>query len=153
MLSLLSEDTAVELEMGTQMSSARRGIATEEMIGVAQNEDIHLNFLIQRVANGSIIIPKNNSRKQNIKIIGIGHGLKTKVNVNIGTSTLYQNLDEEISKAKVAVKYGADTMMDLSDGGDINLIREKLLEAAPILLERFQFIKHTHRALRSSRIH
>jgi phosphomethylpyrimidine synthase len=127
-----AEDAAVELEMGTQMSSARRGIATEEMIQVAKNEDIELNFLIQRVANGSIIIPKNNSRKQNIKIVGIGHGLKTKVNVNIGTSTLYQNLDEEISKAKVAVKYGADTIMDLSDGGDINLIREKLLEAAPI---------------------
>ena len=112
--------------MGTQMSSARRGIATEEMKQVAKDEDIDLNFLVQRVANGSIIIPKNNSRKQKIKEVGIGHGLKTKVNVNIGTSTLYQNLDEEISKAKVAVKYGADTIMDLSDGGDINLIREKL---------------------------
>lgn len=118
--------------MVTQMSSARRGIATEEMVEVAKDEDVDLGFLVQRVANGSIIIPKNNVRKQNIKVVGIGRGLKTKVNVNIGTSTLYQNLDEEISKAKVAVKYGADTIMDLSDGGDINLIREKLLEAAPI---------------------
>jgi len=118
--------------MGTQMSSARRGIATEEMKQVAKDEDVDLSFLVQRVANGSIIIPKNNSRKQKIREVGIGHGLKTKVNVNIGTSTLYQNLDDEISKAKVAVKYGADTIMDLSDGGDINLIREKLLEAATI---------------------
>ncbi|MFY9871329.1 MAG: phosphomethylpyrimidine synthase ThiC, partial [Candidatus Nitrosopolaris sp.] len=118
--------------MVTQMSSARRGMATEEMVEVAKDEDVDLGFLVQRVANGSIIIPKNNVRKQNIKVVGIGRGLKTKVNVNIGTSTLYQNLDEEISKAKVAVKYGADTIMDLSDGGDINLIREKLLEAAPI---------------------
>ena len=78
--------------MGTQMSSARRGIATEEMKQVAKDEDIDLNFLVQRVANGSIIIPKNNSRKHKIKIVGIGHGLKTKVNVNIGTSTLYQNV-------------------------------------------------------------
>jgi phosphomethylpyrimidine synthase len=130
--SVYDKDAAVVLEMGTQMSSARRGIATEQMIRVAKDEDIDLNFLVQRVANGSIIIPKNNSRKQEVKVVGIGHGLKTKVNVNIGTSTLYQNLDEEISKAKVAVKYGADTIMDLSDGGDIDLIREKLLEVAPI---------------------
>lgn len=114
------------------MSNARRGIATEEMKQVAKDEDIELNFLVQRVANGSIIIPKNSVRKQKIRIVGIGKGLKTKVNVNIGTSTLYQNLEEEISKAKVAVKYGGDTIMDLSDGGDLDLIREKLLEAAPI---------------------
>lgn len=115
------------------MSSARRGLATEEMRQVAKDEDVELNFLVQRVANGSIIIPNNNIRRQKkVKVVGIGHGLKTKVNVNIGTSTLYQNLDEEISKAKVAVKYGGDTIMDLSDGGDIDLIREKLLEATPI---------------------
>ena len=118
--------------MGTQMSSARRGVATDEMIQVAKDEDFSLDALLQGIAKGSIIIPKNTARKQQIKVIGIGQGLKTKVNVNIGTSTLYQNLEEEISKAKVAVKYGADTLMDLSDGGDINMIREKLLEAAPI---------------------
>jgi phosphomethylpyrimidine synthase len=118
--------------MGTQMSSARRGVATEEMIQVAKDEDISLDVILQGIAKGSIIIPKNTARKQQIKVIGIGQGLKTKVNVNIGTSTLYQNLEEEISKAKVAVRYGADTIMDLSDGGDISMIREKLLEAAPI---------------------
>jgi phosphomethylpyrimidine synthase len=118
--------------MGTQMSSARRGIATQEMIEVAKYEDINLDLLMRKVANGSVIIPKNNSRKQKIKIVGIGNGLKTKVNVNIGTSTLHQSLEEEISKAIVAVKYGGDTIMDLSDGGDLDLIREKLLEAAPI---------------------
>ncbi|MGA8105693.1 MAG: phosphomethylpyrimidine synthase ThiC [Nitrososphaeraceae archaeon] len=118
--------------MGTQMSSARRGIATDEMKQVAKDEDITLDTLVQGVARGSIIIPKNTARKQEIKVVGIGQGLKTKVNVNIGTSTLYQNLEEEISKARVAVRYGADTIMDLSDGGDLNLIREKLLEAAPI---------------------
>jgi len=114
------------------MSTARRGIATDEMIQVAKDEDVDIHFLISKVASGSIIIPKNNVRKQKIKVVGIGKGLRTKVNVNIGTSTLYQNLNEEISKAKVAVKYGGDTIMDLSDGGNLNLIREKLLEAAPI---------------------
>ena len=120
--------------MSTQMSMARRGVASEEMRRVAKDEDIELDLIVQRVANGSIIIPRNNARKQRnvVKVVGIGHGLKTKVNVNIGTSTLYQNLNEEISKAKVAVKYGADTIMDLSDGGDITAIRQNLLEAAHI---------------------
>ena len=118
--------------MSTQMSSARRGIPTEEMLQVAKDEDIDINYIIQKVAKGSIIIPRNNIRKQKIKVVGIGKGLKTKVNVNIGTSTLYQNLDEEVSKAKVAVKYGGDTIMDLSDGGNLDLIRETLLDAAPI---------------------
>jgi phosphomethylpyrimidine synthase len=125
-------DDKVVSKVSTQMSSARRGVATEEMRQVAKDEDIDLDFIVQRLANGSIIIPKNNARKQKIKVVGIGHGLKTKVNVNIGTSTLHQNLDEEISKAKVAVKYGADTIMDLSDGGDLDLIRQTLLDAAPI---------------------
>jgi phosphomethylpyrimidine synthase len=116
--------------VATQLNSAKRGIATEEMINVARDEDVDINFVIKGIANGSIIIPKNVVRKQQIKPTGIGKGLKTKVNVNIGTSTLYQNVGEEISKAKVAVKYGADTIMDLSDGGDLNLIRDKLLDAA-----------------------
>lgn len=64
------------------MSAARRGMATEEMIQVAKDEDVDLNWLIHAVSNGSIIIPKNNVRKQRIKVVGIGHGLKTKVNVN-----------------------------------------------------------------------
>lgn len=114
------------------MSSAIRGIATDEMRQVAKDEDISLDTLVHGIARGSIIIPRNTARKQQIRVVGIGQGLKTKVNVNIGTSTLYQNLEEEVSKARVAVRYGADTIMDLSDGGDLNLIREKLLEAAPI---------------------
>jgi phosphomethylpyrimidine synthase len=116
--------------MGTQLSSAKRGIPTEEIKKIAKDEDLDIEYIVKNVAKGSIIIPKNIARKQKIKVVGIGKGLKTKVNVNIGTSTLYQNIEEEISKAKVATKYGADTIMDLSDGGDLNLIREKLLDAA-----------------------
>ncbi|HSG73897.1 MAG TPA: phosphomethylpyrimidine synthase ThiC, partial [Nitrosopumilaceae archaeon] len=118
--------------MATQMSSARRGIATDEMKIVAKDEDVSLDWLIKKIAKGSIIIPSNNVRLQKIHNVGIGKGLKTKVNVNIGTSTLNVNLDEEIEKAKVAVKYHADTIMDLSDGGDVGHIRRTLLETAPI---------------------
>jgi len=118
--------------MGTQMSAARRGISTDEMKTVANDEDVTLDWLLPKVASGSIIIPNNNERKQQTHRVGIGKGLKTKVNVNIGTSTMNVNLDEEIEKAKVAVKYHADTIMDLSDGGNVGQIRRSLLDAAPI---------------------
>ncbi len=114
------------------MSHARRSIATDEMKQVAQDEDVTIDWLLPKIASGAIIIPSNNTRKQKVHRVGIGKGLKTKVNVNIGTSTLDVNLDEEIKKAKVAVKYHADTIMDLSDGGDVGSIRRTLLEAAPI---------------------
>jgi len=114
------------------MGSARRGIATEEMKAVAKDEDVTLEWLLPKMANGSIIIPHNNERLQKIRVVGIGKGMKTKVNVNIGNSTLSNNLEEEIKKAKVAVKYHADTIMDLSDGGDVGLFRRTLLDTAPI---------------------
>ncbi|MGD9673074.1 MAG: phosphomethylpyrimidine synthase ThiC [Candidatus Nitrosocosmicus sp.] len=119
--------------MCTQLNSAKRGIATEEMKQVAKDEEVDINFILRHIANGSIIIPKNITRKQHIKPTGIGKSLRTKVNVNIGTSTLYQNIGEEISKAKIAMRYGANTIMDLSDGGNLDLIREQLLEAASSL--------------------
>ena len=118
--------------MATQMTSARRGIATDEMKQVAKDEDVTLDWLLPKIATGSIIIPSNNVRPQKIHNVGIGKGMKTKVNVNIGTSTLNVNVEEEIEKAKVAVKYHADTIMDLSDGGDVGSIRRTLLDAAPI---------------------
>ena len=114
------------------MTSARRGIATDEMKQVAKDEDVTLDWLVPKIASGSIIIPSNNVRKEKIHNVGIGKGTKTKVNVNIGTSTLNVNIDEEVEKAKVAVKYHADTIMDLSDGGDVGVVRRRLLEVAPI---------------------
>ena len=101
--------------MATQMTSARRGIATDEMKQVAKDEDVSLDWLIPKIARGSIIIPSNNVRPQKIHNVGIGKGLKTKVNVNIGTSTLNVNLDEEIEKAKVAIKYHADLNLPYRD--------------------------------------
>lgn len=114
------------------MSAARRGTVTDEMKMVSRDEDVSLEWLLPKIAKGSIIIPSNNTRPQNVHRVGIGKGLKTKVNVNIGSSTLNVNLEDEVEKAKVAVKYHADTIMDLSDGGDVKQIRKKLLDAAPI---------------------
>ncbi|MDA7960793.1 MAG: phosphomethylpyrimidine synthase ThiC [Nitrosopumilus sp.] len=116
----------------TQATSARRGVPTPEMIQVAKDEDVSLEWLMPRIASGSIIIPSNTSRPQKIHNVGIGAGLKTKVNVNIGTSTLNADLPAEVEKAEAAVRYHADTLMDLSDGGDVQEIRRALLEAAPI---------------------
>ena len=118
--------------MTTQISYARRGVATDEMKQVAKDEDVTLDWLLPKIATGSIIIPSNNVRPQKIHNVGIGKGMKTKVNVNIGSSTLNVNVEEEVEKAKVALKYHADTIMDLSDGGDVGSIRRTLLDAAPI---------------------
>ncbi len=118
--------------MATQMSYAKRGVATDEIKQVARDEQVDVDKIVRGVAKGVIIIPKNNARRQEIKIKGIGEGLSTKVNVNIGTSTLRVNLQEEVEKAKTAVKYGADTIMDLSDAGDLVEIRRTLLDTARI---------------------
>ena len=114
------------------MASARRGAITDEMRRVARDEGVEADWLARRMASGSIIIPSNTERPQSIHNVGIGRGLKTKVNVNIGTSTLRVDLDEEIEKARTAVKYHADTIMDLSDGGDVGAIRRALMAEAPI---------------------
>ncbi|MXX20544.1 MAG: phosphomethylpyrimidine synthase ThiC [Cenarchaeum sp. SB0665_bin_23] len=118
--------------MMTQMSDARQNRITPQMRQVAKDEDVSEEWLARRIARGSIIIPSNNARPQTIHNVGIGKGLKTKVNVNIGTSTLHEDLSKEKEKARVAVKYHADTIMDLSDGGDVGAIRRALLVEAPI---------------------
>jgi phosphomethylpyrimidine synthase len=118
--------------MGTQLTSAKRGIITEEMKIVAKDEELEPEYIMHGIRNGSIIIPRNKVREEYLRLIGIGKGLRTKVNVNIGTSTLRVNIEEEIEKAKIAVKHGADTIMDLSDGGDLDLIRRRLIKEASI---------------------
>ena len=118
----------------TVMLAARNGVVTEEMKIVAKMEEISIDVLRRRVAEGRIIIPGNLRRRdyQEVKIIGIGEGLSTKVNVNVGTSTFVVNIDMEIEKARTAVKYGSDTIMDLSTGGNLDEIRRKLMEVSPI---------------------
>ena len=106
----------------TQMESARKGIITKEIQTVAEYEKLPVEEVLKRVGEGTICIPKNINH--NLKIVrGVGSGLKTKVNANMGTSKDYCNLEEELQKIDVAVKAGADSVMDLSTGGDIKAIR------------------------------
>jgi phosphomethylpyrimidine synthase len=114
-----------------QMAEAKRGGVTPEMEAVAKAEEKPVEFLLRGIAAGRLIIPRN-VRRENVSVQGIGEGLRTKINANIGTSPDYANIDEEVEKAKIAVKYGADTVMDLSIGGDINKVRKRILRAVNV---------------------
>jgi len=105
----------------------------EELVAVSREENINIDVLKERILKGEIIIPRNNIRKTE-KFIGIGTGLRTKVNSNIGTSTDYIDIDEEVKKAKISEETDADTVMDLSTGGDLKEIRKRILDAVSIPL-------------------
>ena len=92
-------------------------------------EGIDYELLRRRIAAGRVIIPVN-TRKKKTKIVAIGEGVSTKVNVNVGTSGVYSDLNLEVEKVKTVVKYGTDTLMDLSTGGDLDEIRTRLIEVA-----------------------
>ncbi|HID11426.1 MAG TPA: phosphomethylpyrimidine synthase ThiC [Candidatus Latescibacteria bacterium] len=117
----------------TQLEYARRGETTEQMRMVSEEEGIDLEALRRAVAEGRVVVPHNQKHK-GARTVGIGEGLRVKVNVNLGTSPKHINLDEEIEKLRVAVDAGADTVMDLSIGGDLDEIRLALLEASPVPL-------------------
>jgi len=117
----------------TQMESARKGIITTEMEIVSKYEFIDMSILLERIAQGHICIPKNINHDVKSPR-GVGKGLKTKVNANIGTSGDYCSLEEELVKVDVAVKHGADAIMDLSTGGDITEIRRQLTKRSPVML-------------------
>lgn len=117
----------------TQLEYAKRGIITEEMKKVAEKEGIDVEELRKRIAEGTVIIPYNKNRKWR-EPIGIGKGLSTKVNANIGTSSDYCNYDEELLKMKTAVMAGADAVMDLSTGGDLDYVRRLILKECPVMV-------------------
>ena len=114
----------------TQLEYARKGQITNEMEIVAKEENIDIQKLIRRVAKGYITIPKNVNSKSVPK--GIGKGLTTKINANIGSSSEIEDINVEIEKAKIAVQYGADALMDLSTGPNLKAIREKIMQAVNI---------------------
>ncbi|MBQ7258264.1 MAG: phosphomethylpyrimidine synthase ThiC [Abditibacteriota bacterium] len=117
----------------TQMESARKGIITKEIEAVALYEKMSVEDVLSRVGEGTICIPKNINH--NLKVVrGVGSGLKTKVNANMGTSKDYCNLEEELQKIDVAVQAGADSIMDLSTGGDIKAIRQAMIERSPVMV-------------------
>ena len=117
----------------TQMQQALQGRITPEMQEVAKEEGIDPDILCQRIAEGAVIIPANRHHR-GLRPMGIGYGLRTKVNANVGTSLDYPDMEKEVEKAKEAAKAGADTIMDLSTGGDIGKTRAAILNATPLPL-------------------
>ncbi len=112
--------------MQTQLELARAGHITPQIQTVAKQENESPEVICRRVANGQIVIPVHPGRPDQ-KVVGIGKGLRTKVNASIGTSSDIIDLDLEIRKARIAEEEGADTLMELSTGGDLNRIRREIL--------------------------
>ncbi len=116
----------------TQIEAAKKGIATEEIKYVAKQEQRSEEFIMEGLAKGTIVIPKNINH--DIKPMAVGKGLKTKVNANIGTSSDIAQLENELKKLKAAVSAKADSVMDLSTGGDLDYIRRRILKESSIVV-------------------
>ena len=118
------------MEYATQMDAARKGIITKEMEIVAKKENIDIEVLRDLIAKGQVIIPANKNHKC-LNPNGIGNKLRTKINVNLGTSRDCVDLDMELDKVNNAVKMGAEAIMDLSSFGDTQKFRRKLTAECP----------------------
>jgi len=115
----------------TQLELARKGIISRQMQSVAEQEKLDAEFIRLGIADGNIVIPANIEHK-NFTPFGIGKGLRTKVNANLGTSSDYGNIDTELEKLRMAIDCGADTVMDLSTGSDISAVRRAIIKASSI---------------------
>ncbi|MCL4781474.1 MAG: phosphomethylpyrimidine synthase ThiC [Bryobacterales bacterium] len=118
-------------EAPTQLHYARRGVITEEMRHVAKREFLEPELIRSEVARGRMIIPAN-IRHTNLEPMAIGVASKCKINANIGNSSTTSDIDGELEKLRYSLKYYADTVMDLSTGGDIRRIRKAILENSPV---------------------
>ncbi len=117
----------------TQMDAAKRGIVTPEMELVAKKEEIAIETLMERVAKGSVAIPANKLHTS-LSAEGIGEGLKTKINVNLGISGDCRDYSVEFEKVNMAIKFGAEAIMDLSNYGKTNTFRRQLIEMSPAMI-------------------
>ncbi|MBW1680044.1 MAG: phosphomethylpyrimidine synthase ThiC [Deltaproteobacteria bacterium] len=115
----------------TQIKQARAGVITPEMKVVARKEQMEVEQLAERVARGTVVIPAN-TRHKGLDPRGIGEGLTVKVNANIGTSSDHVAPEEELEKLRVSIEAGADSVMDLSTGGDMDEIRRSVLKASSV---------------------
>jgi phosphomethylpyrimidine synthase len=119
--------------MSTQLEAARAGTITDEVKYVAGLEQLDAELIREEIASGRLVIPANKLHlKTNLKPAGIGRMLTTKVNANIGTSSVRSCVEAEIEKMQAALGAGADAVMDLSTGGDLDATREKLLTLCPV---------------------
>ena len=117
----------------TQMDAAKRGIITPEMETVAAKEQLSAEVIRERVAAGTVAIPAN-VRHTSLSAEGIGMGLKTKINVNLGISGDAKDYDLEMQKVDLALKFGAEAIMDLSNYGKTNTFRQALIEKSPAMI-------------------
>src|SRR6476469_7578855 len=115
----------------SQMHFARKGLITEEMLYVAEREKVKPELIRDEVAAGRMIIPANINHPE-LEPMAIGVESLCKINANIGNSAITSNVEEELKKLHTAVHFGADTVMDLSTGGDIHQIREAILRHSPV---------------------
>jgi len=115
----------------TQLELARKGTVSPQIKHVAAKECVEADFIIRGLAEGEIVIPANVNHT-NLIPCGIGKGLRTKVNANIGTSSDFCDLNMELRKLQTAIDFGADTVMDLSTGGDISAIRRAIMRASTV---------------------
>jgi phosphomethylpyrimidine synthase len=119
--------------MSTQLEAALAGTTTEQMKFVAEVEGLEAELIREELASGRLVIPANKLHiKTNLKSVGIGRTLTTKVNANIGTSSVRSSVEAEIKKMETALVVGADAIMDLSTGGNLDEIRKQLLARCPV---------------------
>jgi phosphomethylpyrimidine synthase len=119
--------------MTTQLTEARAGSITQAMRQVAESEGLDAGLVRDEIAAGRLVIPANKIHLQNnLRPAGIGRALRTKVNANIGTSSVRCSVQAEIEKMETALAVGADAMMDLSTGGNLDAIRAELLAHCPV---------------------
>src|SRR5437667_723000 len=117
----------------TQMHFARQGTITPQMQRVAEREALPVELVRDEVARGRLIIPANvNHLAKRLDPMAIGKVAGVKINANIGNSAVESNIDQELEKLHHAVHYGADTVMDLSTGGDTDAIRQAIIDASPV---------------------
>jgi phosphomethylpyrimidine synthase len=114
----------------TQLEAARSEKVTPEMESVAADEGVSPDWLCERIASGHVVIPAN-GRHANLEPVGIGGGLRTKVNANLGSSPSRCSEDVELAKLRAALEAGTDAVMDLSIGGDIDAIRRAVVANCP----------------------
>lgn len=120
-------------EYCTQMEAAKKGIVTHEMKVVAEKESISLNKLTELMAKGQVVIPANINHKS-LSPEGIGKGLRTKINVNLGVSGDMKDYSMEMTKVKTAIDFGAEAIMDLSNCGKTNTFRNELIKMSPAMI-------------------
>jgi len=119
--------------MATQLAQAKAGIITEQVKAVAQAENVSAELIRDELAAGRVVVPVNNLRiNQNLTPVGIGRVLSVKVNANIGASSVKSSVEQEIKKMQVAIDVGADAIMDLSTGGNLDKTRETLIANCPV---------------------